>query len=372
MRRRYLFYLPAVGLSLAFALWWLLGGAPALVAGVPAPPAQAAPRDVVTPAALLPLVARDHTASLAVNPQDRQASLAFFNRVYRASEGVPVEWTGNHAGCDEGSTSEAFRQAVVLRINYFRAMAGVPANVLLSDEYTRKAQKAALMMSVNRQLSHDPPSGWECWSEEGAEAAGRSNLFLGVYGVPAIDGYVCDPGGGNYFVGHRRWILYPRTRKMGTGDIPPAAGYPPANALWVLDYPWGPRPETREEYVAWPPPGYVPYQVVFPRWSFSYDGADFSSTSVVMASEGHSIGVSVQPVVYNYGENTLVWEPDLEFGTAPSADTVYSVTVMEVRIGGTSQDFVYDVIVFNPDAGSGAAFDGAGEWDLGKPPEDRW
>lgn len=65
-------------------------------------------------------------------------------------------------------------------------MAGVPATVVLSGEFTAKAQKAALMMSVNRQLSHSPDSTWICYSAEGAEAAGKSNLYLGVYGPSAI------------------------------------------------------------------------------------------------------------------------------------------------------------------------------------------
>ena len=54
-----------------------------------------------------------------------------------------------------------------------------------------------------------------------------------------------------------------------------------------------------------------------------------------------------------YGENTLVWEPDLSFGTPPTSDTVYDVTVRGVKIGDTLHDFAYQVIVF--DAGSRAA-----------------
>lgn len=140
--------------------------------------------DVITPQAYLPLVSHGAPV-LSVNPQNRQASLDFYTQVYLASEGVPIEWTGNHAACGEGATSAAFRQAVQLRINYFRAMAGVPATVVLSDEFNAKAQKAALMMSVNRQLSHSPDSAWTCYSAEGAEAAGKSNLYLGVYGPSA-------------------------------------------------------------------------------------------------------------------------------------------------------------------------------------------
>jgi uncharacterized protein YkwD len=297
----------------------------------------------------LPFVAIAPEPAPWIDPGERQASLTFFDQVYRASEGVEIGWTGNHATCSAGETAETFREAVALRINYFRSMAGVPAVVQLSDDYSRKAQQAALMMSANERLSHSPSTDWLCYTAEGAQAAGSSNLYLGVYGPAAITGYMYDPGNGNYAVGHRRWILYPQTQWMGTGDIPPLDDHRPANALWVFDeHMWEPRPPTREEYVAWPPPGYVPYQVVFPRWSLAYAGADFSQATVTMSSGGKGVAVAVQPVINGYGENTLVWEPSLSFGTPPAGDTAYEVRVSQVRIGGAWRDFAYRVILFDP------------------------
>ncbi len=302
----------------------------------------------------LPLVQRREGIFPWIDPSDRQSSLDYFNQVYRASEGVPIDWTGSHANCNAGETSPAFKDAVQLRINYFRSMAGMPATIQLSEEYSRKAQQASLMMSVNGQLNHNPPPSWLCYTAEGAEAAGSSNLFLGVYGPSAITGYMEDPGSGNYFVGHRRWILYPQTLHMGTGDIPNAGGYWPSNALWVFDdNMWNPRPQTRQEYIAWPPRGYVPYQVVFPRWSFAYADADFSGAAVTMSSGGQNIPVAVQPLANGYGENTLVWVPELTFGAPPPADTAYVVTVSGVRINGVPKDFTYQVILFDPGTLSG-------------------
>jgi hypothetical protein len=316
----------------------------------------------------LPFVSKAKPPPPWIDTSDRGASRDYYNQVYLASEGVAIGWTGDHATCDAGQTAQAFRDAVELRINYFRAMAGVPSTVQLRDEYNRKAQQAALMMSVNQALSHSPDASWRCYTAEGAEAAGSSDLYLGVYGPPAITGYIYDPGSGNYPVGHRRWILYPQTEWMGSGDIPWADGYPPSNALWVFDENlWNPRPETREAFVAWPPPGYVPYQVVFPRWSFAYAGADFDEATVQMSSGGHSISVSVQPVVNGYGENTLVWEPDLSTGTPPAGDTAYNVTVQGVRIGGVPRNFAYQVIVFDPGAAA-AVLDTMPSGRLGEPP----
>ncbi len=300
----------------------------------------------------LPLI-RQSRGGLSVNPQNRQDSLNFFLEQYLTSEGVGINWTGDHGSCNPGTTGQAFQQAVLRRINYFRAMAGVPAEVIFSDESNLKAQAAALLMSVNRQLSHSPPTSWTCYSADGAQGAGSSNLYLGVYSWSAVTGYMKDPGSGNNFAGHRRWILYPQTQVMGTGDIPPTQNYPPANALRVFDsHMWEARPVTREEFVAWPPPGYVPYQVVFPRWSFSYANADFSGASVSMESNASALSINQAAVVNGYGENTLVWIPlGLNDGAAwpfSGTDTTYTVAIHNVVINSQSRDFTYKVIVFNP------------------------
>ncbi len=205
-------------------------------------------------------------------------------------------------------------------------------------------------MSVNRALSHTPPNSWLCYTADGYSGASSSNLYLGIFGPAAISGYVYDPGSGNDFVGHRRWILYPQTRFMGTGDVPPQSGYPAANALWVFDSAnmWGPRPTTREAFVAWPPPGYVPYQVVYPRWSLAYAGANFDNATVTMTRDGQPIGVTVSPVVNGFGENTLVWELSEAIPQPPGSDIVFVVSIQNVVINGVAQSFTYQVIVFNP------------------------
>ena len=114
----------------------------------------------------------------------------------------------------------------------------------------------------------------------------------------------------------------------------------------------GPRPPTREEFVAWPPPGYVPYQVVYPRWSFSYAGANFSSATVTMTQGGSSVPVAMETLDTGYGENTMVWIP-LGLGSSqswpkPSKDTSYMVTISNIIIGTGTRTFTYEVTVFDP------------------------
>jgi hypothetical protein len=285
--------------------------------------------------------------AVPVNPTGRQEAADLYLQQYLSSAGTPVGWTGNLSGCNPGTTGLAFRDAVLRRINYFRTMAGVPT-VTLNDEYNRKAQAAALMMSANRDLSHSPPSGWQCYSSDGAQAAGSSNLCLGCMGWDAISAYMLEGGA----VGHRRWVLHPQTQQMGSGDIPYVQGYASANALWVFDHLWEPGPATRYEFVAWPPPGYVPYPVVNDHWSFSYPQADFAGATVTMTTGGAGVSVTLEPVFVGYGENTLVWVPQgVTSGGAwpkPAVDTAYTVQVHNVIIGGQSREFSYTVIVFDP------------------------
>src|SRR5947209_2976013 len=74
--------------------------------------------------------------NFTVNPSNREESRTFFNTIFMASEPAPADnWTGTIATCAAGTVSQAFLDATLLRINYYRAMAGDPANVTFSATY---------------------------------------------------------------------------------------------------------------------------------------------------------------------------------------------------------------------------------------------
>ncbi len=284
----------------------------------------------------------------------REAARSFYLTNYVSStSGILINWTGSYPSCIPGTTSVTFRDAVLRRLNFYRAMAGVPAITRFSDDYNRLSQAAALMMARNSNLSHSPPAAWDCYSSDGYTGAGSSNLALGAYGTAAIDLYIRDFGAGNTAVGHRRWVLYPQTQEMGTGDAPNISGYYQANSLHAWDsHIWEPRPGTRDSYVAWPPAGYVPYQIVAARWSFSYPGATFANAVVSMMQDSTPVAVAQSVPAYGYGENTLVWIPngmsDSNIWPKPATDITYHITINHVLISGQDRTFVYDVTVFDP------------------------
>lgn len=291
-----------------------------------------------------------------IDPSSRETVRLLYKTVFASSNGLAANWNGDVSGCTAGTTGAAYQDATLRRINWFRAMAGVPAGITLDDTYNQKAQQAALMMSANRQLSHTPPANWLCYTAAGSEGAGKSNIGLGQSGAQAVaEGYMRDPGANNAAAGHRRWMLYPQTQVMGVGNVVPADGTSlEASAIWVQDGRYGSaRPVVRDDFVAWPPKGFVPYGTVYPRWSFSYPNADFSAATVTMTENGASIATRRETLANGYGENTLVWFPgsytDGMNWTQPSTDTGYVVTLSNVKLNGVNRTFSYNVTVFDPE-----------------------
>lgn len=340
---------PGIGTRYRSILWFgLIAAAGAMAA--PQPPAEI-PADWFRPA--IPLTEGDGTGGLVIDPSQRQTSRRFYQSVFTASEHLDIGWTGDLTGCAPGTPSPDYQDATILRVNWFRAMAGVPADVVLDGAFSDKAQQAALMIAANDQLSHYPPTSWSCYTPEGAEAARNSNLSLGNAGPDAVFSQMRDDGTNNASVAHRRWILHPQTQRMGVGSLPSTPDSRAANALWVFDDNLrAARPPVRDGFIAWPPPGYVPYQSVFARWSFSYDDADFSAAAVTMTRNDSPIAVTLEPLSLGAGENTLVWLPapyrQGEAWTRPTTDETYRVTVSDVLLAGVSRDFTYEVTVFDP------------------------
>jgi hypothetical protein len=297
------------------------------------------------------------TGSFVVDTSSREQVREFYNAVYTSSDGTPINSTAVTASCIPGTNSPTFASVTLRRINWFRALAGIPAAVTFNAGESTKDQVAALMMSEHNNLQHVGDwTGWDCFSTAGTNASANSNLALGNDGPDAIAAYIWEFGANNYEVGHRRWILYPQTQIMGTGDVPPENNYSSANATWVFDANiFGPRPATRTPYVSWPPAGYVPYQVVYPQWSFALSNANLSAATVTMKSNGVPVAVTIQSYVTGFGENTLVWYPTSLDPTSGSTvfpfngtDTVYTIAVSNVVTGVGTKNFSYNVTMFDP------------------------
>jgi uncharacterized protein YkwD len=289
-----------------------------------------------------------HEATLQVyDHSNRKAVIDAFYDTWLHNQRVPLGWTGSVSGCKAGQVSDAARAATLGQINYFRIAAGLRP-VTLDAELGTVAQRTALMMDANNQLSHDPPDYWACRTDAADRLAARSNLALGStsQGPRAISRYLLDAGVYNTFAGHRRWMLNPRTAVMSTGSTGQA------NAVVVVGMPQ--HSETVPRYVPWPAAGYFPSPLEpNGRWSLSASNprTDFSKAAVTVSdATGQRYPVHKNPVVNGYGPPTLVWQVSDLRRPAVGEDLPYCVRVSGIHRNGERLPAVsYTVTMVRPD-----------------------
>lgn len=254
---------------------------------------------------------------------------------------TPVNWNGDVASCNPGTPQAAEQQATLAAINYVRSLVGV-VPVSLSPDLSAKALAAATMMSAEGTLSHYPGPGFACYSPTGADAAAHSNLHIGYSGASSITSYMVDAGDNNTRAGHRRWIMDPHLRTMGSGSTANT------NALWVLnsDELALPVPADAPAWLPWPTAGYFPAQLE-PRGRWSLSATDetvsFSGATVSMVGPGGYVPLNVNSVEDGPGPNTVVWEL-VEPVPVVANDLHYLVTVSNVtRAGALLPPVSYEV-----------------------------
>jgi uncharacterized protein YkwD len=301
------------------------------------------------------------TGGFSVNINNREDVRQFFNQVHDEPQPANDGFTGNVSTCTPGTDSQAWLDATLTRINYFRTMSGEP-DVTFSAANNAEAQAAALIQSANGSLNHFPPTTSTCWTQLGSDGSGASNLALGNEGPTAIDSLMYDGSA----LGHRRNMLNPSINLMGSGSIPSGNGVSASEAQLVLTTPLTTRPAVRTGFVAWPPAGFVPFQVVYPRWSFALPGANFTGATVTMQHNGSAVPVQIRcadpstdPACPLFSEPAIVWSANgLADGASwpkPAADDPWTVTISNVSVNGTVQPpFSYTVTVIDPSVSDAA------------------
>ncbi len=147
-------------------------------------------------------------------------------------------------------------------LNYIRWLIGVPSNVTLDDEYTRKAQHGAVLLDAIDTLSHTPgrPSDMDTsFYNLGYDAASHGNLAVSkMYDGSQITGnmtisystkmYMNDSDNSNISrLGHRRWLMNPRMTKTGFG-ISTRRGYAVTYVIEEFQHSGSGNTLTQEEY----------------------------------------------------------------------------------------------------------------------------
>src|SRR5688572_810254 len=101
----------------------------------------------------------------SINITNRAEVRAFYTNIYLSSVGVPLETSAFSQGtCYHGTNSSRFKEATLRRLNYYRALAGVSANIVIDPLAEPEFQAAALVIHLN-SLSYAPPPSFACWSQ---------------------------------------------------------------------------------------------------------------------------------------------------------------------------------------------------------------
>lgn len=144
-------------------------------------------------------------------------------------------------------SDESLHNALNL-LNFIRYVAGVPADVTLSENHIELTQAGALVNCVNNKLSHTPtkPSGFpDDLYNKGYKGCSSSNIAwnYGNMVQSLLNGWMYDGDSSNISaMGHRRWVLNPSMTQTGFGAV---GAY---SAMYAFDRKGG----SITDYVAWP------------------------------------------------------------------------------------------------------------------------
>ncbi len=283
-------------------------------------------------------------------------TLELYYKLYLYSNIDSVQWKGDSEQCICGDLIGDIYEKAEKRINFFRLMNGLE-EVRIKPHLNSKAQKAICLLKANNLLTHYPDTNMHCFSEDALRACTKSCLGHSDYKnfpeTAFITEFIHEYGDKNYFAGHRRWLLYSRLREFGFGATDNTMALHTADGV------------TREkinpvEFIAYPWNGYVPYNLIYPKWSFSLADnkkVDFSKAVVSMQTEeGKEIQVEILPEFKNFLDPTLVWvakglfsEQEIKY----SLNNIYKrnylnrkiwVEVKGVLVDGELKDYKYSVI----------------------------
>ena len=246
------------------------------------------------------------------------------------NEGI---WSGSVNTCSAGDIGAPGRTNALKLVNLYRFLVDLPP-VTTDPTLDAKAQKCALMMTANGTLSHSPPSNWTCYTADGANAAGSSNL-ASTPGVQAVDLYMVDPGNPTT-MGHRRWIL---SNSFGPTGLGTTNSY---SCMWAFG-----SGNAGKAWTAYPGPGVFPSGAVAPSWSsIDQTGWTLQSYSINLSGAQVTItmdGATNRPVTIthlgaNYGSSYAI-------SMVPQGWSTQAGHTYHVSVTGVNPTIAYDVEV---------------------------
>ncbi|MDP2175722.1 MAG: CAP domain-containing protein [Bacteroidota bacterium] len=233
--------------------------------------------------------------------------------------GVPeFIWNGALDSCKPGFMSASITQLVQNRINYFRRNAGLTEEIILSKQNNLYCEIAAMMCEANKSMSHEPNDGWRCFIPAGADVLKDALLIKEPNPSIAITAAM---GHAHPTVGHRRWLLYPKSLYLGMGTSKNYSVIKAIDNSRELD-----TNKFKNQFIAWPPENLVPKMLVFKKWSFSIQQNLEGATVSMKDLNGNNIELIQEVNENGYGLNTIVWEPKINLSNITDQD-IFTITI---------------------------------------------
>lgn len=214
-----------------------------------------------------------------------------------------------------GRLVEEYVLDAIRHLNAYRYLAGLTCDVEHDPAKSEESQHGCVVLAVIKELTHTPaqPAGMdEAFFKKGYAGTSRSNLSSFSRTLRhSVDAFMNDSDAKNILkLGHRMWILNPRTKKTGFGQVETWV------AQWSIDSSGaGEIPE----FNRWPPPGYVPPEYHGASWAW-HCRADKSKFQVPAKAQDVRV---------------RMWRLDAEYGLAGT------VEIPEVYLDATN-------IIFKP------------------------
>lgn len=266
--------------------------------------------------------------------------------------------------CYEGKLKDNEKIEVLNYVNFIRSIHGLkPVQYDLGGDIY--AQKSSLIMAANAQLSHQPPSSWSCYTNEGYYGAENSNLHinystsnnLNPRSIESIIGWMIDDKSGNApdRCGHRRAIINPFLTSIAFGRVDGKSNvgnyYCSAMSLLYLDRVNGAIQDRPVEFVAYPYQNY-PIELVNKSWYLSftpyYDmnswsrntNVDYSNAKITVTTDDGT-PLQVHSIVYDFEgwgavHNNIRWMVN-----GLQNEVRYNVNITGIVVNGKPKDYSY-------------------------------
>jgi len=244
------------------------------------------------------------------------------------------------------------------KMNCFRYLADVPADITFDDQFINLCQSAAELLVSVGHLTHTPerPAGFDKTAYDlGREGCGHSNIFqssAGANAVDSLDGYMNDSDTRNIDrLGHRRWILNPTMCKTGFGD---SGNF---SAMYSFDRSRKDVPDY--DFVCYPPRGLCPLNMFHPSWAWhvsmnpaKYKVSNEATLEIFEVDKSLNHVGPAAALSYSHVDrgrfginNAIIVKPD---PAIVRADVLYEVSVRGIRdAGGNPADIRYYVSFYN-------------------------